>query len=417
MKRVAADSTTWSPRRRSVLAGALAQGVSLAAPAVVSFDTHAAKNAGAREVQVTSSEILDFEFDQGQNRICFSDRSLNLWIAQVDPVTGNFNPTTGQGLRIASDAAFSTDFGNGPEWAYGAVGKRVVYTAYLPGLPRVPENARLAQTMVVNNAWRSSLIDPIGAWASPLATLNPKDSSIRITYQTATQTPDSHPIYWRRLEVPDTDHLIPMSEGTVGSRRWVKGTHNVVFSSKFVTPSGEEQVQAFLYNTDTDVLEQLTFDEGKKGAIFMWQAPEFNNEFVFFVMVGRDTISTYRKINGVWTVVASFVAKAPLKNVFSPEPFVHNGVSYIFFTLSASPYVLDLSIPTHIAISDIYGTNFRRLTSPTLDALRVRSDPEVYITSAGPQLYYNSYIPETPTSPAIQDGVWRVDTGLGPVVP
>jgi hypothetical protein len=44
----------------------------------------------------------------------------------------------------------------------------------------------------------------------------------------------------------------------------------------------------------------------------------------------------------------------------------------------------------------------------------VRRDPEYFITAKGPYIYYNRYLPETDSRPAISEGVFRVDTQLGP---
>ena len=45
---------------------------------------------------------------------------------------------------------------------------------------------------------------------------------------------------------------------------------------------------------------------------------------------------------------------------------------------------------------------------------RLRLDPEYFITAQGPFIYYNRLVPETASHPPINDGVWRVDTNLGP---
>jgi hypothetical protein len=70
-------------------------------------------------------------------------------------------------------------------------------------------------------------------------------------------------------------------------------------------------------------------------------------------------------------------------------------------------------VPTHVGISGIG----RRDEVQVLTAggpPRLRLDPEYFITAKGPLIYYKRSIPETPTSPAINDGVWYVDTKLGP---
>jgi hypothetical protein len=60
--------------------------------------------------------------------------------------------------------------------------------------------------------------------------------------------------------------------------------------------------------------------------------------------------------------------------------------------------------------------DFRMLTNDTVNR-RLRLDPEYFITAQGPFIYYLRFRLETPTTPAIGDGVWRVDTKLGPPQP
>ena len=47
---------------------------------------------------------------------------------------------------------------------------------------------------------------------------------------------------------------------------------------------------------------------------------------------------------------------------------------------------------------------------------RLRIDPEYYVTAQGP-FNYNRLVRETETTPALNDGLWRVDLGLGPLRP
>jgi hypothetical protein len=72
-------------------------------------------------------------------------------------------------------------------------------------------------------------------------------------------------------------------------------------------------------------------------------------------------------------------------------------------------------VPNHLAISgvDPLRQDSRLLTNDT-GTPRLRLDPEYFITAQGPFIYYTRLIPETATHLAINDGVWRVDTGLGP---
>ena len=177
----------------------------------------------------------------------------------------------------------------------------------------------------------------------------------------------------------------------------------------------------YIYDTDSGELEQLTFNpQGVVGGM-MWRAPEFKNEYVFFTMAKfRQQILVYRKIPGAdkvlrWTIVKTIDAPAALPFFFSPEVFTHNGRSYIFAEVSSSSRFFDRKIPNQLAISgvDPLRQDGRLLTNDA-GTPRLRLDPEYFITAQGPFIYYNRLVPETDANPAFNDGVWRVDTGLGP---
>lgn len=207
------------------------------------------------------------------------------------------------------------------------------------------------------------------------------------------------------------------------SRRWVEGQRAIIFTAQPKNASGAlMKAQVFLYNIDTKVLEQLTNDRTSKDGAFMWRAPEFGNEYVFLTISAANKILIYRKIdaNGTgemkWTVIKTISTPADMLYIWSPEPFVHNGKSYIFMVLAAKTDFTSFKTPTQLALSGIdpNALDFRLLTNDFTN-LRVRTDPEVFVNASGPFIYYNRLFPRTATRPPINEGTYRVDTGLGPV--
>jgi hypothetical protein len=385
------------------------------------------------EIQVSSAPIVDFEFDwgrdgvdcptcnfgDGNNRLVYSDRDYNMWLAHVDPATGEFVPTDGHGTLVDTRAAFATDFGNGPEWMFGASGSQIVYTKYFPG--RVPStfSASVAIAKMTDvGTWDAGIVDGGLKMQSPSGTLDLDDPSPRINYQNFAKTK----VYWRVADDPSTETLMPISEQTGGgSRRWVPGTRQVIFSgSAAPDQNGIVYQQVFLYDTDTGEMEQLTFEPVTKWGAFMWRAPEFGNENVFFTVSGRTSLVIYRKLPGAdgilrWTVVNTIAMPSQIPYIWSPEPFLYKGRSFIFFQLSSSSQANDMSVPTQLAMTGVEPSlpSLRMLTNDNARR-RVRMDPEHYITAQGPFIYYNRYIPSTASDPVRNDGVWRVDTRLGP---
>jgi len=389
----------------------------------------------APEVQVTTAAIPDNEYDSGRNgvpcvtcnfgagnsRFVFSDAGNNLWVGQIDPQTGNYIPSDGRGLLLDTNATAPTDFGNGPEWFDSASGSGFVYTQYLPGQPHSDRTAVVGIATMVNGAWTINILSGATGRASPDATKNPSDPDVYINYVSA---PKGR-LYWRKLSEINTEHELPISHLTDGnSRRWVPDTHKILFQGHDPNDPLVLRDQIYTYDIDSGELEQLTFNpKGVLGGM-MWRAPEFNNEYVFFTMVKeRRQILVYRKLPGAdrvmrWTIVKTIDAPAALPFFFSPEVFTHNGRSYIFATVSSAAAFFDRTIPNQLAISgvDPLRLDSRLLTNAT-STPRLRLDPEYYVTAQGPFMYYNRLVPETEANPAVNDGVWRVDLGLGPLRP
>ncbi|MFN7726250.1 MAG: hypothetical protein ACK5QH_14375 [Rubrivivax sp.] len=383
------------------------------------------------EVKVSSAAIPDFEFDwgrdgqhcatcnfgQGNARFAFSDGENRLWLGYIDHQTGAFLPANGQAVLLDSNAARATDFGNGPEWTYGANGSQVMYTKYLAGRPKNSANAGLGLATQVNGSWTAGFVPGSLQRQSPAGSLDLTDTEPRFHYI----SDRDNQVYWRSTAAIEVERPLPIADGGNGiARRWVPGTRKVIYAAKALGADGVEHDQIFTYDTDSGKKEQLTFEATDKLGAFMWRAPEFGNDWVFFTVADRTTLLVYRRLPGAdgalrWTVVKSVVMPTALPYVWSPEQFVHNGRSYIFFQLSSSPVFNDTSIPNQLAITGIdpRRVNFRMLTNDSANP-RARIDPEYYITAQGPYIYYTRLLLSTATRPPINDGVWRVDTGLGP---
>ena len=387
------------------------------------------------EVPVTAAAIPDNEYDSGRNgvpcsacnfgagnaRIVFSGADNRLWVANIDPQTGNYNPADGQGLLLDTNAAAPTDFGNGPEWFDSGLGSGFVYTQYVSGQPQGDTTARVAVARMVNGAWTITTLSAPRGRASPDATKNPSDSDVYINYVSA---PKGN-LYWRKLSDINTEHELPISHLTDGnSRRWVPDTHKIIFQGHDPADPLVLRDQIYTYDIDSGELEQLT--NNPKGVLggMMWRAPEFGNEYAFFTMVKeRRQILVYRKLPGAdgvmrWTIVKTIDSPAELPYFFSPEVLTHNGRSYIFATVSSAAAFFDRTVPNQIAISGVDPLRLdARLVTNDTGTPRLRLDPEYYVTAQGPFIYYSRLVPETGTNPAISDGVWRVDLGLGPLRP
>ncbi|BAC91584.1 glr3643 [Gloeobacter violaceus PCC 7421] len=340
-------------------------------------------------------DLIDPEFDQAFDRFTWVDNQGKVWIGKVDPKTGNFTPPSGQSVLIDTGAAPTELVGNGPEWVYTSSGAQIVYTRYEEG------RLALARARFDNGNWTAGLLEAGSGRYAPLGSLDEGDGQPRISYVGRNEE-RKLVTFWRHLDNPDSEAEVPGSEPPGG--RWVEGMRSIVLTQKVGTGR-----QGFLYNVDTQILEQLTFDAGVKKTIIMWKAPEYNNEYLFFVLINETNIGVYRKTSGTWKKIYTVDPPSKGEYLWSPEVFVHNGKSYIFMVTSTSRDQKSKTIPTDIWLAGIDSTSaFYRRISDTTE--RVRKDPEVYITELGPFVYFLDYI--EPQSQAT--AIYRADTGLGP---
>jgi hypothetical protein len=88
------------------------------------------------------------------------------------------------------------------------------------------------------------------------------------------------------------EHQIAVKGYSAGARRWVPGTGKVILTGK--APSGYNQI--FLFDTDSGQTQQLTNENGNVSGAMMWQAPEYDNEYVFFGVLNGKMLVVYRQL-------------------------------------------------------------------------------------------------------------------------
>lgn len=384
----------------------------------------AALVAAAVEERITAAPLADIEFDSardgrlcpscnfgdGNSRVVFTAADGRLWVARVDWVTGRFQPEDGRGTLVDTGAAYYRDFGNGPSWAFSQRGSDIVYTRYVDGLPKDPANAGLGWARMTGpGQWAAGMVpDGLGRVA-PKGTQDREDAVSRISYGAASRTD----AWWRVGDFSQPEVKLPLGDSNRGlGLRWVAGTDQILMSD---APDGLVK-QIFLHDTRTGATEQITSGTGNKRAQFMFYPPEFGGEAVAFLVVDDTRFDFYRRLpdaQGVlrWTRFQSILPPADQPFIAgSPEAFVHNGRSWIVFTMADSAKPAALS---NIALTSIGpGTpEIRRLTDAGSPA-RWRSDPEYFINDSGVYIYFTRA--RMARALAIHEGIWRVDTGLGP---
>lgn len=356
-------------------------------------------------------DLIDAEFSQSRAQITWCDVEGNLWLGDVDPDTGMFSPFNGKAELVDPDAMRVGDLAvtfNGPEWVPTDSGDVLVYTKFVPGWPHLQIAGRLAVAEPdENDQWSVRVLDgPTGLSPrlSPYGSEDESDPFPRVTY---TDHQGVH--FWREIDDASTEAPIPMPN-SVKSVRFVQGDRAVVYTM----PAENGQSQVFLYGLDTMELEQITFDDGEKDVQtvpWIWQAPEFDNDFVLMTTVDNAEVRIYREIGDNWNLIYT-LNLPPDSKIASPEPFVHNGRSYFFTAMTVEPNNFPDSI--WLGTIDPDEALFERISDDRV--LRARSDPELFITSQGPYVYYNRYNqnvnPDKPFCADCSEGVFRAFTGL-----
>ncbi|MBC8041856.1 MAG: T9SS type A sorting domain-containing protein [Rhizobacter sp.] len=328
-----------------------------------------------KDILVSDSiaQIIDPEFDPYGNRVSWQSLSDTLWLAKIDPKTGELIPKSGKGIYVDRQLLPIPETFNGPEWMQSVSGGQLVYTTNRNSI------AQLAvATETATDVWGTQIIAGTEGRLNPRATKYPASlvpavhylrrngesilwspaGSTAIQEDSALQTTDAH---WVNDE-PDAFTLIIRSNDQVG-----------------------------YYDTQTKLTTQLTFDNTKKERPYMWKAPEYGNDLVFFARA--DTLlQLYRKdaVSGVWTKFYEFtsplISDANYTYIASPEPFVFNGKSYVCFMITKTNLETDNN-PAQIWIAGIDpdAPFFRRVSD---DTPLVRTDPEPFITDSTVFVFY-----------------------------
>jgi len=415
------------------------------------------------EVQATPTALGDVEFDfgrdgvpcpscnfgDGNDRANWTDRDGNIWIAHLDPNTGLFVSPEAKDELADTTAFFWNVYGNGPEWAFstqnGQVVSQLVYSRWKPGEPHtIGYTGAALTTQTAYNAngqdnWQAAFFpDAIGKGVGSQGTNNSNlpEASQCNTDPVATAM-------WKNFADPTqvfieavstaggttpTQLVLPTGVTSNGiGERFVPCTHQVLFQGTVeYKNSGVDVQQVFWYDFDTKVVEQLTSDPTAKNAGFMFQAPDFNNDYIFFTIASRTTVQVYEQTgtnpNGSpsFTQVNTITSPDPDEPyINSVEPFINctpQCTTYIFATLSkTSKSQKGVSVPNGLAVIALSPNTplFKILVTAASLPARQRLDPEYFITPQGPYLYYNRIVPETGSTKYHNEGEWYIDMQLG----
>jgi hypothetical protein len=419
------------------------------------------------EVQASSEHVYgDIEFDWARDgvycascnfglsnsQVNWTDTSNNLWVNPIDPTTGLFAPSSGQQTLVDTTAFFWKDWGNGPEWAFSTpvAGQnpisQLVYSRYRPGYPASGNYAGAAIATIVSGdsgpTWQLNFF-PGAIGPSGNNTVLPEASQCNSdTVPLALfRSVDEDPQTMFTEEVSTTTGTQPTKTpfGAYASgiaERWVPCTHWLTFQG--IGSQGEQAdiQQVYWYDTDTQVVQQLTSDATTKARAVMFLAPDFPDSQgnAQYALVTEATSSSGQTSIQVYLQHGTRANGAPnfrlINNITSPDPtqpYMFDPKAFINCTPTCQTYVLvglghtpnpqqNETSPNGLGVMGINPQSpFFEILAPSLGTPATkRLDPKYFITSRGPAIYYDRILAVSATQPYMAQGIYLINMQLGP---
>jgi hypothetical protein len=429
----------------------------------------------AQEIQASSNVIGDIEFDWGRDgvpcascnfgesndRFNWTDRSNNLWIGHIDPVTGAFTPPLGENEHPDNSAFFWAAWGNGPEWAFSTVNGQIisdlVYSRFKPGEQAVAGWSGAGYATMVAGSWVPAFLpgafvsgESGGAGNSALPEASQCISDPNVAYDVYQNLATPQQMFTDPVNGTGEPALTPFGAYANGiGERFVPCQHDAdspVGGTRWLTfqgnapPNAEGNVyqQVFWYDLDTQVVQQLTTDPSGKQRGLMFLAPEFLNSplnpnmatafpLVLLAVSANTTVFIYiqtgTNANGspIMTLINTVNSpEAAEPYIFDPKPFIHcTPICQTYFVYSVSKSSTSqngITIPNGLAVANINPAAQinRLLVSGLKEPLTQRLDPKFFITTQnGPQVYYNLIDVESSKQRYLNLGTWYINMGLG----
>ena len=346
--------------------------------------------------------INDPEFDQGTSQVCWQDPGGRLWVAPVDPVSGEFQledkllldiGLAPIGRRDDTDAAS----GNGPEWIVTESGSDILYTKAISEDPSTWE--------VWGASWNGTKWETqfLASGASPNGSTTPGDPDPKFIFRQADDG-GVFDLLWYDYDTGETG--LVTTKQTKGAR-WVnKKSEQVVFAQGV---GGTRQI--FLYDVELESTTQLTFGGTDKSRPSIWEAPELDGRRVLMTLEdgqNPQTLGIYvESDDGSWNKALELVPPTERRLIYSPEPFVYEGRSGISFVAKDEFSPAEAESEVWLAGLGPSGPVYREVSEPERLA---RNDPETFATEEGLFVYYNVKSFDGTIPPSI----FRASTGVVP---
>ena len=414
-----------------------------------------------KELQATATTMGDVEFDwgrdgvpcttcnfgDGNDRANWTDRSGHIWIAHLDITSGAFVLPGANDELADSSAYFWNKWGNGPEWAFstqnGQVVSQLVYSRFEPGqtVPPQPAPGFAGAGFATQTGFNS---DGSANWTSQFFPGAIKGGGVFNSNLPEASQCNTDPValaIWKSLGANFNLYTEAVSGGTTPAivdlpsgvksngigERFVPCTHQLLYqASVAVGTSGQTVQQVFWYDIDTGATEQLTTDPVNKYSGFMFRAPDFGDNYIFYTVAEHNRIEVFEEQgtnpdgSPIFALVNTIYSPLPDQQYLNTsEPFINctpTCTTYAFITISTGDSQKGIENPNGLAVVALSPTTplFYVLASADDPQTRQRLDPEYFITPQGPYIYYNRIIPLQPGKTRYDNqGEWFIDMQLG----
>lgn len=334
-----------------------------------------------RPVSDGGVSITNPSFDQITNTMVWQDGVSNVWLAQVDPITGDINPPNGMGKLLDTKAADPSITGNTAMFSSGDGFSSIIYSRWVLNtlaLGEITQDSRQVWSM-------QDVIEPLYRW-KPEGTHANWSGPAKQAYNYLDGF--NQVIGWRNVGDAASERTAYGALPNAGAR-WIEG-ENLLLAS--IMDRGIKQAATINTDAPNPFPIQVTFEAEDTFNAYSWWAPEFNAP-VFSAMIGNQKLGIFRKTGkNQWENYYTFTIPSDHKYFSSPEGFVWNGKSYVFFVAMKEPgdgrFPFQPTKPSQIWIAGIDRDNpfFRRIDDPR--RVMIKAEPEVFFTAEGPQIYY-----------------------------
>jgi hypothetical protein len=301
----------------------------------------------------------------------------DIWIGELDKLTGLFKSESGLDFKIGVNAAPLIETFNGPEFGYDSNGWSVVFTKEIDGVYRIWEskitNGEITSREVASGAENRQ---------SALASKNKNAGSTRIVYSIGGF---DGVMAWKDLTDNENEYIIDSVDRGI---RWIDNSNKLAY----IKQTGQHKGEIAIYDTDTQSEEIVSGDGRSKNNPYGWHAPEYDDELLVAALLDSDTkIGIYKKNDSEdWVLLREIEVPENSEYDFfgSPEPFTAAGKSYLSCVIKEKERAYSNSEVWIISLDDGINTDHKLKIEDNLGTV-IRTDPETFIGKNEVFVYYN----------------------------